>query len=87
VTTQKSEFTLEEGDCQRLLKEFPELRVAYESRVPLKTSEKEFWQVFLNKNFQYRTEIFGGNNPLFVPFNTDEKEYEDKYIHNPNLLL
>lgn len=29
------------------------------------------------KNNQYRTEVFGGTNPVFVPYFTDEKEYED----------
>ena len=84
--TQKPELTLEQNDCVRLLKEVPELRAAYESRVPLKCSEKEFWQIFLKKNYAYKTEIFNkGNNPIFIPFTMDEKDYEDKYIHNANL--
>ena len=53
----------------------------------MKKKESEFWLEFLDKNFKYKTEIFGGNNPLFIPYKTDEKSYEDKYIHNQNLLL
>ncbi|CDW72894.1 UNKNOWN [Stylonychia lemnae] len=86
-TTQKTEFSLEENDCKRLLKEFSELASAYEARVPLRCSEKEFWNEFLSKNFQYKSQIFGGNNPIFVPFSTDINSYEDLYIHNPRQLL
>ena len=70
--TQKSTYSLEESDCIRLLKEFPELRSGYDSVVPLKKSEQEFWEEFLKKNLQNKTEIFGGNNPLFIPYRTDE---------------
>eukprot|EP00347_Sterkiella_histriomuscorum_P007678 403347993 len=87
MVTQKTEFRLEESDCKRLLKEFPDLALSYEARVPLRCSESEFWDEFLKKNFQYKTEIFGGNNPIFIPFQTDTKNYEDLYIHNPKLLL
>lgn len=41
-----------------------------------------FWSEFLEKNLKYQTEPFSGNNPIFVPFITDEKDYEDKYVHN-----
>lgn len=85
--TEKSEFTLEESDCKRLLKEFVELRKKYEENVPLKISEGEFWSEFLNKNYQYRTEIFNGNNPIFIPFHHDEKVYEDQNIHNAQSVL
>ena len=47
----------------------------------LKTNS-EFWTEFLKKNLQYQTGPFGGNNPVFIPFKTDEQKYEDKYIHN-----
>lgn len=87
VITQKTEFSLEENDCKRLLKEFPLLNQSYETRVPIRSNEKEFWDEFLKKNFEYKTEIFGGNNPIFIPFTTDAKNYEDIYIHNPKLLL
>lgn len=50
-------------------------------------SEKDFWEEFLKKNLANRTEIFGGNNPLFIPYATDEKDYEDRYIHNAAQLL
>ena len=64
------------------------MRAAYEAKVPLSITEQAFWEEFLRQNFKYKTEIFGGNNPLFMPFTTDEKTYEDTYIHNPkNLLL
>lgn len=55
--------------------------------MPLKVQEKDFWEEFLKKNLAFRTEIFGGNNPLFVPYLTDEKDYEDRYIHNVELIL
>lgn len=87
VSTQKTEFSLEENDCKRLLKEFPDLAYSYEARVPLRCKERDFWDEFLKKNFQFKTEIFGGNNPIFIPFSTDTKNYEDLYIHNPKLLL
>ena len=87
AVTQKTEFSLERADCQRLLKEFPALAASYEARVPLRCNEQEFWAEFLRKNFEYKTEIFGGNNPLFVPFATDAKHYEDVHVHNPKLLL
>jgi hypothetical protein len=87
MISQKTEFSLEPSDCQRLLQEFPDLQASFETRVPLKSTEGEFWQVFLSKNFQYNTEIFLGNNPIFVPFKTDERNYTDKYIHNPQELL
>jgi hypothetical protein len=78
---------LEESDCKRLLLEFPYLKESYESKVPLNMSESKFWLEFLKKNLQYKTEIFGGNNPVFVSFKSDEKDYEDKFIHNPIVLL
>lgn len=37
--SEKSEFTLEQSDCTRLLKEFDSLRQAYDTQVPLKVSE------------------------------------------------
>jgi len=55
--------------------------------VPTKCSELEFWDKFLKANYMYKTEIYDGRNPLFVPFKTNEKDYEDKYIHNPASLL
>ena len=55
--------------------------------MPLKKTEKDFWEEFLKKNLAFKTEIFGGSNPLFIPFLTDEKDYEDRYIHNQRLLL
>jgi hypothetical protein len=87
VATQKTQYSLEESDCIRLLKEFPELRLSYDAKVPLKVSEREFWEEFLKKNLENRTEIFGGNNPLFIPYVTNENDYEDRYIHNQQQLL
>ncbi len=36
---------------------------------------------------QFKTEIFKGMNPVFIPYSTNEKEYEDRYIHNQALIL
>ena len=48
-------------------------------------TEPGFWKEFLMKNNKYQTVVFGGNNPIFVPFTTDEKEYDEIYVNN-NLL-
>jgi hypothetical protein len=48
-------------------------------------SEKAFWEEFLMKNNKYQTLVFGGNNPLFVPFFTNEKDYDEIYVNN-NLI-
>lgn len=45
--------------------------------------ESDFWGEFLARNNEYRTEIFGGHNPVFVPYLTDASDYQDKYIQNP----
>ena len=67
-----------------ILSEFPQIRAAYSRNVPCHHTELEFWQEFLMKNNKYQTEVFGGNNPIFVPFETDEIEYDDIYV-NDNL--
>lgn len=85
--TQQPKYTLEQADCQRLLKEIPALSEAHESVVPLKKSDKEFWEEFMKKNLEYKTELFSGVNPVFIPYTTDERDYEDKYIHNQLQLL
>lgn len=42
----------------------------------------EFWTEFLEKNLKYQTEPFGGNNPVFIPFVTNESTYQDRYEVN-----
>lgn len=50
--------------------------------MPQKLSEQAFWREFLIKNNKFQTIAFGGNNPLFVPFTTIEKDYDEIYINN-----
>jgi len=56
-------------------------------------TEEEFWLNneyalieeighFLKKNNKYRTIVFGGNNPIFIPGHTDEKLYDEMYVNN-----
>lgn len=71
------------------MKEIPKLKDAYD-KVVIAGSEKtneQFWDEFLKKNMQFKTEIFKGMNPVFIPYSTNEKEYEDRYIHNQALIL
>jgi len=30
----------------------------------------------------YQTLPFGGNNPVFIPYETEEQKYEERYIYN-----
>ncbi len=55
--------------------------------VPLHKTEREFWEEFMKKNLEFKTELFSGVNPVFIPYSTDQKDYEDKYIHNQQQLL
>jgi len=80
-------YTLDDSDCIRLLKELPALKDAYEALVPLKKSAKDFWEKFLQQNLHYRTQVFKGNNPVFIPFTTDERDYEDRYKYQERLIL
>jgi len=77
IQTNTPELTMRKEEAERLLREHVELREAYESRDFFKVSDKEFWREFLVKNNQFQTLVFGGNNPIFIPFFTNEKEYED----------
>ena len=45
-------------------------------------TEQKFWREFLIKNNKYSTIAFGGNNPLFIPFTTIEKVYDEIHINN-----
>ncbi len=56
--------------------------MCFEDQVPQKKSENAFWSEFLKQNYKKQTEIFGGNNPIFIPFVTDETHYDDQYIVN-----
>jgi len=98
MQTKKSQYSLDENHCERLLKEYRELRASYEAFVVAdatmlaaggskKYTVKEFWEKFLKKNLEYETEIFGGNNPIFVPELTNEKDYQDRYKVNQRQLL
>ena len=85
--TQKWEYALNAEDCRRLLIEYPDLEEAYDHQVSVADDEcqeqnQRFWTEFLQKNLEYQTIPFGGNNPVYVPGLTDEKDYEDTYIHN-----
>lgn len=46
-----------------------------------KTS-RQFWSEFLKKNLNFQTEPFGGNNPVFIPFESNEQTFEEKYFSN-----
>ena len=67
--------------------EYPQLNEVYQQKVKpdgrqtAEKSENEFWEEFLKKNNKYTTEVFGGNNPIFLPFATDEIEYDEIYIN------
>jgi len=97
TSTQMIDYTLTRDDCQRLLLEYPDLNSAYEQTVKIDPStlegrdewktNDEFWAEFLSKNLLYQTEPFGGNNPLFIPYRTEEKDYEDRYVHNLHMIL
>jgi len=50
--------------------------------VPKHENENDFWTNFLKKNNKYRTIVFGGNNPIFIPGHTDEKLYDEMYVNN-----
>jgi hypothetical protein len=57
--------------------------MAYESSAHITADDNsDFWQIFLEKNLQYQTAPFGGNNPVFVPNVTDARQYEEKYVEN-----
>ena len=90
------DYNLTRDDCKRLLLEYQDLNAAYEQLVRIdqafigqtdqKTNE-EFWAEFLAKNLLYQTEPFGGTNPVFIPFRTEEKDYEDRYVHNQHMII
>ena len=70
-----------------MLLEYPELHEAYERQVNSginSTAEmnQNFWRTFLEKNIEYSTVPFGGNNPIFIPGYTDVHEYEGHYLDN-----
>jgi hypothetical protein len=58
---------------------------AYEQFVKIDSKADEnakFWEDFLVHNLQYQTTPFGGHNPIFVPYLTDQKDYEEEFMHN-----
>jgi len=36
----------------------------------------------MKKNNKYSTILFNGNNPVYVPFLTDDKLYDEVYVNN-----
>ena len=40
----------------------------------------------MKKNNKYHTVVFGGSNPLFIPFGTDETIYLDSYYGNNEVV-
>ncbi|CAI2362596.1 unnamed protein product [Moneuplotes crassus] len=78
-----AEINFKEYDAIRLLNEYPKLKKLYELKVSdSEESEKDFWDYFLKKNFEYKSEIFGGENPVYIGSDErDEKNYEDKHIN------
>jgi hypothetical protein len=41
---------------------------------------KNFWDRFLEKNHEYQTEPFGGNNPPYIPqLPSNERTYMENY--------
>ena len=36
----------------------------------------------MKKNLKYQTAPFGGNNPIYIPFETIEQDYEERYIYD-----
>ena len=35
-------------------------------------SNRRFWTEFMKKNLKYQTAPFGGNNPIYIPYETIE---------------
>jgi polyhydroxyalkanoate synthesis regulator phasin len=73
-----AEINFEKTDAVRLLKEYPKLKRIYEMTVTEDpATEKQFWEYYLKKNYEYKTEIFGGENPIYTGREErDEKAYE-----------
>lgn len=82
--TNSSEICLQKSDAIRLLNDYPNISLLHSKHVTDKeNSEKEFWEYILKKNFEYRTEIFGGSNPEYIGFSEqEEKLYEDRFLNN-----
>lgn len=89
LDSNSAEINLEKADAIRLLNEYPKLKELYELKVnDDENEEKEFWEYYLKKNYDYRTEIFGGENPIYTGSNErDEKTYEDKYINKDIFMV
>lgn len=84
IDSNSAEINLRKEDAIRLLNEHPKLKEMYNLKVNSQneSDEKEFWETFLKKNFNYKTEIYGGENPVYIGWTeTDEKAYEDKYFN------
>ena len=90
------ELCIDKNQVLRLINEYPELRAAYENNVHMNQNEpkresqftqEEFWEEFLKRNNQYQTIVFGGNNPLFLPGTTNEKEYYDQIRDKKNFKI
>lgn len=93
LQTNKPDLRIDRDKMRRVLLEYREVRQAFEENVPVNTTdetshsalrqyEEEFWTEFLKKNNKYQTVIFGGINPIFVPYKTNEKKYIDRFYGN-----
>ena len=82
LQTNIPDLKITQEQINRVLNEYQDLKLIYEEKVPLNISENEFWIEFLKKNNKYHTVVFGGSNPLFIPFGTDETKYLDSYYGN-----
>jgi hypothetical protein len=78
--TENAKLTINKQQIERLIREYPTLKEIYESSVPQVVSDKQFWDEFLKKNYQNKTEVFLGNNPIFYPMQDNEygEDYEFK---------
>jgi len=70
------------ADQDKLLEKFKELRSRFDSCVPSAMSEAGFWELFLKKNHEKNSELFGGRNPIFIPGHTDECVYDQTFLQN-----
>ena len=88
LDTNSAEINFEKPDAMRLLNEYPRMKQLYDLKVTEDPeTEKDFWEYYLKKNYEYRTEIFGGENPIFTgTTEKDEKVYEDKYV-NKDIMM
>ena len=83
LDTNSSEIKLDKEDAVELLNQYPAIKQLYERYVIReKHPEDKFWNYILLKNYNFKTEIFGGQNPEYIGFTEEEERaYEDNYIN------